>query len=311
MELRHLRYFQAVAELESFTRAAEKLFVAQPPLSLQIRQLEEELGTPLLLRHARGVSLTPAGAGFLASTRDILNRVEQAKSQVRRTAQGVAGVVRLGFVPSASHSVIPRLVARVKASHPGIELDVCEMITPEQVDALQAQRIDVGLARPPMREAGLLVIDQLADPFCIALPAEHALAQGTFASLALRRLAQEPMVGYTRYRAPAFFDQIVSLCIQAGFSPQLRYEVSTIHSILDLVSAGLGVAIVPASCALLPTRNVVFRPLTAASRKGSLALVRRAGICPHALSQVSAEVSAIFKELKTEVATRLTVQARF
>src|SRR4051794_24822800 len=99
MELRHLRYFQAVAELESFTRASEKLFVAQPPLSLQVRQLEEELGAVLLVRHARGVKLTPAGASFLASVNDILGRVEQAKEQARRTEQGIGGVVTLGFVP--------------------------------------------------------------------------------------------------------------------------------------------------------------------------------------------------------------------
>lgn len=303
MELRHLRYFQAVAELGSFTRASEKLFVAQPPLSLQIRQLEEELGAVLLVRHARGVKLTPAGASFLASVHDILGRIEQAKDQVRRTEQGIGGVVTLGFVPSASRVMVPRLVRRLKASWPDIELDLRELITPEQVEALLDNRIDLGLARPPMRDAGIAVMQELADPFCLALPAHHALAGGTGA-IALKRVAQEPMVGFTRYRAPAFFDQTVSLCIHAGFSPQLRYQAGTVYSVLDLVSAGLGYALVPASCALLRTDNVAFLPLTTATRKGSLALIRRAGDCPRALALVGELVGEIFAALKKEMAAR-------
>ncbi|MDB5859058.1 MAG: transcriptional regulator, LysR family [Ramlibacter sp.] len=299
MELRHLRYFQAVAQLESVTQASRKLFVAQPALSLQLRQLEEEVGAQLLTRHARGVTLTPAGRNFLAHASAILEQVERAKQQARGVDEGGGGVVSLAFVPSASHVVIPRLVRELRRTQAGIEIELREMITAQQLEALEADSIDFGLARLPARGRGLHVDAELVDPFCLAVPADHALAAGT-GPVTARVLADEPMVGFTRYRAPAFHDQALNACISAGFSPRLRYEASTVYSVLDLVSAGLGVAIVPSTCALLRPEGVVFRTLPAKMKPGSLALVRRASATAPAMAAVAGIVARIFQQLQRD-----------
>lgn len=307
MELRHLRYFQAVAELGSLTRASEKLFIAQPPLSLQIRQLEEEIGTPLFERHARGVSLTAAGTLFLASAQSILEQVERSKHQARRVGEGVGGQVSIGFVPSASHVVIPRLVRELRSAYPDVEIDVQEMITAHQMDALAADRIDLGLARLPLRDLRVEIACEVVDPFCLAMPQDHPLSKLP-GPVPIKQMAGEPLVAFTRFRAPAFFDQALNVCLSAGFSPRLRYEASTIFSLLDLVSAGLGLAIVPSTCALLPTAGVVFRPLPPTVKKGSLALVRRRGTHDAAVEAATVIVRRIFRSLQQEARARLREQ---
>lgn len=296
MELRHLRYFQAVAQLENVTHASRKLFVAQPALSLQLRQLEDEVGAALLTRHARGVTLTPAGRNFLAHASAILEQVERAKRQARGVDEG-GGVVSLAFVPSASHVVIPRLVRELRRTQAGIEIELLEMITAQQLEALEAGTIDFGLARLPVRGRGLHIEAELVDPFCLAVPADHALATGS-GPVTARVLADEPMVGFTRYRAPAFHDQALNACISAGFSPRLRYEASTVYSVLDLVSAGLGVAIVPSTCTLLKPEGVVFRTLPGKMKPGSLALVCRATATSPAMTAVTEIVARIFQQLQ-------------
>ncbi len=175
MEFRHLKYFVAVAEMGSVSRAAEKLFIAQPPLSLQIKQLEDEVGVPLLLRYPRGVRLTAAGAAFLEEAKDLLDRAERAKQRARHKNDVAGGMARVAFVPSAGHTVIPRLVRRLRARLPECELDLREMITSQQVQALVHDEIDIGLLRPPMTSSRLTVTNELSDPFCLAIPDGHAL----------------------------------------------------------------------------------------------------------------------------------------
>ena len=295
MELRHLRYFVAVAELGSFSRAAEKLFIAQPPLSTQIRQLEEHVGVPLLVRYPRGVRTTSAGQVFLDEARDVLARAESAKQRARQHERG--GFLRLAYVPSVGHTVLPRLLPRLKLAHPHAELQVLEMITSEQLAALQAGRVDVGYARLPAGTPANLALVELADPFCLAIPKGHALrGKG---SVDLRAAASATFVGYRRYSGPAYYDQVIGLCVEAGFSPDIRHEASTLFGVLDLVSAGLGVALVPASAVLMVPKAVMLRALTRPSRTGSLAFISR-GQDPNPLvSAIGSLTKAVFAELRS------------
>jgi DNA-binding transcriptional LysR family regulator len=299
MELRHLRYFVAVAETGSLSRAAEKLFIAQPPLSVQIRQLEEELGVALFMRHPKGVRLTAAGETLAAEARDLLLRAGRLRDVV---AQGqVAGSLVLGFVPSAAGTVIPALVRALRNRLPALGIELREAISSEQVEALVAGRIDLGLARAPVRHARLQVACDMDDPFCLALAADDpALPEG---AVALRDFAEHDFVSFTRHRGPAYFDRSIHLCGQAGFSPRIRYEASTVHGVLDLVGAGLGVALVPASTAMLPQRGAVLRRLRRPGGHGSLVLLRRKGEERAAVAVVAQEVQAIFQALQQRLAT--------
>jgi DNA-binding transcriptional LysR family regulator len=297
MELRHLRYFVAVAELGSVSRAAEKLFIAQPPLSTQIRQLEDEVGVPLLVRYPRGVRTTSAGKVFLNEAKEVLARAENARQRARQHDRG--GFLRLAYVPSAGHTVLPRLLPRLKQAHPHAELEVVEMITAQQLAALQADRIDVGYARLPAGAPENLALIELSDPFCLAIPEGHPLrAKG---SIALRAASGAIFVSYTRYGGPAYYDQMIGLCMEAGFSPDIRYEASTLFGVLDLVSAGLGVALVPASSVLLVPKPVMLRALTRPSRTGALGCVSRKQDPNPLVTAIASLTNTVFADLRSEI----------
>jgi len=311
MELRHLRYFVTVAELGNVSRAAEKLFIAQPPLSTQIKQLEAEIGVALLVRGPRGVSLTPAGTRFMAEAKDLLERAERTRRFAQRTSDPLGGLVRIGFVPSASHTVLSRLLRSMRATQPLAEMTVQEMVTSDQVNALRAGDIDVGIARPSVTAMQRIVIAaEIDDPFCLAVPEGHALAkQG---SLDLTSASGEAFVFFTRQMGPAYFDQIIGLCTDAGFSPNIRYQASTLYGVLDLVDAGLGVAIVPASAALLGRKRLRIRPLVDPTRRCSMALLHRKNP-PDALVPLLPllldSASTIFKQLADDVSSALRAGA--
>jgi DNA-binding transcriptional LysR family regulator len=303
MELRHLRYFAAVADLGSVSRAAEKLFIAQPPLSLQIRQLEDEVGAQLLIRYPRGVRLTAAGARFLEQAKDVLARAERAKRMARQTDDAAGGLVRIGFVPSAGHTILPKLIRRLRALRPQSEVDVAEMITSQQVRALEYDQIDAGIARPPIGAGRAVCTTELPDPFCLAIPEGHAL-RGV-GPVDLRAAAEEVFVSFTRHRGPAFFDHATGLCTDVGFSPQIRYEASTLYGVLDLVGAGLGVALVPASSVIVAPAGVMLRLLRKPSRPGALGFVQIQGD-PNPLVATLAELTkGAFAELKAELRRRI------
>lgn len=272
MELRHLRYFVAVAELGSISRAAQQLFIAQPPLSLQIKQLEDEVGVPLLLRYPRGVRLSPAGVTFLAEAKDILLRADRAVRLARQADNAAGGVVRIGYVPTAGHTILPRLIRLLRERRPECDIEVSELTTAQQVQALRCHEIDVGLVRPPIEAGPVVAALNLRDPFCLAIPSDHPLAGG--AELDLKAAAQCVFVSVTRQRGAAYFDQTVGLCTDIGFTPNIRYESSTLYGALELVGAGLGVALVPSSAVTLAGPRVVFRVLRQPSRVGSLALAQ-------------------------------------
>ncbi|MDO9402573.1 MAG: LysR substrate-binding domain-containing protein [Polaromonas sp.] len=273
MELRHLRYFVSVAELGSFSRAAEKLFVAQPALSAQIRQLEEEVGASLFVRLPRGVRLTQAGESFFGDARAILARAQQASVRARERQSGLRSTLRLGLVPTATHSVLPGLLEGLRQSGLTASIEAREMITSRQLDALRNDEIDLGLARPGDGSVPAETVAAIDDPYCLVVPKDSPLAAGE-GMLALRLAAHEHFVGFSRYREVDYFDRTAALCQEAGFMPDIRHEAGQFVNVLALVACGLGVAIVPESAATLPFGPVVFRRLEASRIKSQLVILR-------------------------------------
>jgi DNA-binding transcriptional LysR family regulator len=273
MELRHLRYFVSAAELGSVSRAAEKLFIAQPALSAQIRQLEEEVRAALFVRLPRGVRLTPAGESFLVDARAILARAQQASVRAREKQSGQRSTLRLGLVPTATHSVLPGLLRRVRELGLAANIEVREMITSHQVQALRNDEIDLGLARPGEGSTPAETVAAIDDPYCLVVPRGHALAAGD-GPLDLKCAAREHFVGFSRYREVDYFDRTAALCQESGFAPDIRHEAGQFVNVLALVASSLGVAIVPASAATLPFGAVVFRQLKASRIKSELVILR-------------------------------------
>ncbi len=273
MELRHLRYFVSVAEGGSISRAAEKLFVAQPALSAQIRQLEDEMGVTLFVRLPRGVRLTPAGESFLEDARAILGRVRQATLRASEKQSGQRRTLRLGLVPSTTHSVLPGLLKRLRDSPLTADVEAREMITSQQLQALRNGEIDLGFARPSEGITPVETVAAIDDPYCLALSVDHPLAASS-APMRLREAAHAHFVSFSRYQQADYFDRTVALCMEAGFTPDIRHEAGQFVNVLALVACGLGVAIVPASFVTLPLSRVVFRRLARSRYKSQLVILR-------------------------------------
>jgi DNA-binding transcriptional LysR family regulator len=270
MELRHLRYFVAVAEECHFGRAASRLHMAQPPLSQQIKQLEAELGVQLLTRSTRRVELTPAGAHYLERAREILDRVDAAASEAERVASGEIGHVTIGFTGSATYELLPSLSRALRSELPGIELDLRgELLTPTQVDGLLAGRLDVGVLRPPVGDAAIEVRSLRHEPLVAVLPERHPLASRTH--VAIRDLSDETFVGYPARHRSVIHDAVQLACRAAGFTPQ-PIEVAETSTLVSFVAAGLGVALVPMSVQHLRITGAIYRPLTGTAPTVELAL---------------------------------------
>jgi DNA-binding transcriptional LysR family regulator len=260
MELRHLRYFRAVAEELHFGRAADRLHIAQPPLSQQIRQLERELGVTLLARSTRRVELTPAGSAYLNRAVAILDAVDDATEQAQRIAEGVEGRLAIGCVGSATYSLLPQLVRALREQLPGVEVSVRgEMLAPAQVTALLSGEIDLALLRPPVAQSGVLLETVRRDRLLAALPEGHALA--TRDELSITDLRDEEFVAHAGHGRSVMNSVLTAMCADAGFVPRLRHEVEETSTLVTLVAAGLGVAIVPDPTAALDIAGVRYRPL--------------------------------------------------
>jgi len=264
MELRHLRYFVAVAEERHITRAAERLGIQQPPLSQQIRALEAELGAPLLRRHPRGVELTQAGEVLLTEARTVLEQVERAVTATRRAGRGEAGRIGLGFTSSASfHPLVPAMVRAYRDAYPLVALSLEESGTSELVDALVQQRLDAAFVRSPIGAApGIAVHSILEEPMVAALPAGSPLAIARARHpLPLAALAGEIFILYRRPLGPGLYDAIIAACQRAGYSPNIGQEAPRMLATLSLVAAGLGVTLVPQSMRRLRVHGVVYRTI--------------------------------------------------
>jgi DNA-binding transcriptional LysR family regulator len=257
MELRHLQYFVAVAEELHFGRAAQRLNMAQPPLSQQIRHLEEELGVQLFQRTRRHVELTDAGQAFLQEARLTLAQAEHAVKIARQAGRGEIGRLTIGFVGSATYEALPNIIRNFQVRYPNVQLILRELTTTQQVRALHDKRIHIGLLRPPINDDDTLVLEPLIkEPIILALPENHPLSRQS--SLTVEALAHEHFILFPRHLGPGLYDQIIGLCQQAGFSPQVTQEAIQMQTILGLVATGLGIALIPASAQHLRSAGVVY-----------------------------------------------------
>lgn len=260
MELRHLRYFVSVAEESVVRRAAALLHIAQPALSRQIQQLEQEIGVALFRREKRRIKLTPAGAAFLARARAILSDAEHAVAAAKAADRGEVGDLSIGFVESAAFGMLPDAVKRFRRQLPGVNVALWELVTNQQLRALHERKIDVGFLRTPIDDSSIATRTVAREPLIAALPVVHRLARRS--RIALSQLAGEPFILIPRTVGPNFFDQLVGACRRAGFGPKVAQEAVQMGTIVNLVAIGLGVALVPASLKNLRRSGVVYKRLT-------------------------------------------------
>ncbi|GAA1953912.1 LysR substrate-binding domain-containing protein [Nocardioides panacihumi] len=274
MDLRHLRYFVAVAEERHFGRAAERLHMAQPPLSQAIRQLESELGVVLLLRTTRRVDLTEAGAAYLARARSILAEMDEAAHEARRVAAGVVGRLAIGCVGSATYSLLPALSRHLATELPGVDFAFRgEMLAPDQVEALRSGVIDVALLRPPVADLSLTVTPLRSDRLVVALPVDHVLARRRQVRVADLRDAD--LIVHSADRRSVMYDVVIGLFRDAGIDPRVRHEVGETSTLVTLVAGGLGVAVVPEPVTALALDGVAYRPLVRSAASVELAVAYR------------------------------------
>ncbi|OQX19271.1 MAG: hypothetical protein BWK76_05080 [Desulfobulbaceae bacterium A2] len=281
MELRHLRYFVAVAEELHFGRAAERLHMAQPPLSQQIRALEEELGVRLFTRTSRSVALTPAGVSFVQDARDTLARVEEAARRARRIQQGEAGEIRVGYMNPVMDAVLCRALATFRAARPQVVLRLRELPSPAQLEELRAVRLDVAFIRlveGPVGQnlPGFVTRVVLREPYVLALPQGHRLT--ALPVIPLAAAGAEPLIFFPRATMPGLHDSILAVLRASGASPEIVQEVSGKHASLALVAACLGVCLVPASARDWQRRGVELRPLEPGLPEVAMAAVWPEGV---------------------------------
>jgi DNA-binding transcriptional LysR family regulator len=273
IDLRHLRYFLAVAEELHFGHAAQRLHMAQPPLSQQIRRLEEEIGCPLFLRSSRSVKLTPAGKSLVDRARRTLHKVEEDLEAVRSVARGEMGVLRVGFVGSAMLTRLPSILGRYRRLYSRVQLHLDELHTSQLLEALREGSADVVLARDAGPLEDLHVEQVLVEPFVAVLPKKHPLASRR--SIPVARLRDEPFVWFPRSAGNFAWENAISLCEQQGFHPKIVQEAPQWLTLVRLVAAGLGVTIAPASVEQIVSPDVVCRKLSPSGGATTIDLVRR------------------------------------
>ena len=260
LDSRQLRYFVAVARERNFTRAAEKLHIAQPPLSRAIQQLEDTFGVALLDRASRPLALTDAGRLLFEQAVQVLDRMDEMKAMAARMRQAERMLLGVGFVASTLYGYLPEVIRRYRAARPGVELTLLEMTTIEQIAALKEGRIDVGFGRITFNDALIERTLLRNETLCVALPLTHPLSSRT-GLLKLDELAGDALVVYPKAPRPSYADQVLALFRDRGVKPQAVHEVRELQTALGLVAAETGVCIVPASVERLRRDNVVYRRL--------------------------------------------------
>ena len=259
MELRLLHYFVTLAEELHFGRAAQRLFISQPPLSVAIRQLEDELQAQLFERSSKGVRLTAAGAHLLERARQLLALSRQAAHETQDVAQGTRGHLRLGFVGSSLYRGLPQALARLQQSHPQVRVDLLEANSAEQVLGLQQLRLEVALVHSidaPVGIASQLIVEE---PFVACLSQRHRLRRAPDVDLA--DLKHDRLILFSSLVSPTYHQRIYEMCLAHGFAPEVRHEVRHWLSVLSMVSLDLGVALVPASLQRVGLPHLAFKPL--------------------------------------------------
>ena len=283
MELRHFRYFAAVAEHLNYSEASRRLHVAQPAISQTILDLEEEIGAKLFTRSNRKVQLTAPGAVLLAEVQEILSRTDEAKRVAQRAARGEVGTLRMGFIAPAAAPILPPLVQAYRRQYPEVELQLHHMNPDVQFSAFDEGRLDLGFSRPlpterqPYFEEEMIYTDYLV----AVLPPKDPLAKER--RIDLKELASEHFVLFHRAGAPVLFDEVIALCCRAGFSPNVRHETDLMTTVFVLVESGLGVSLVPSCARGLEQQKTIRRPLTVRSNPLCLcAIWPRGSISPTA-----------------------------
>ena len=267
IELRPLRYFVAVAEEMHFGRAAARLHMTQPPLSQTIQALESQLGTPLFSRNRRSVALTAAGRALLPEAQRLLMQAESLPALVQRAAAGESGQLRLAFVSSADYSVLPVALREFRSAYPAVQIDLREATSDVQLEELAAGNIDLGILIPPVPDKLKTILDYfpvLTEPLVLALPADSKLATAT-RKVSLKSCAGLPLIIFPRRLAPALHDQILGCFRDAGLTPSIEQEAIQMQTIVGLVAAGMGIALVPQSVSNLKRPGVEYRALKEAS----------------------------------------------
>ncbi len=274
MDLRHLRYFIAVAEELHFGRAAERLHISQPPLSQQIRALEDELGAALFERTRRRVQLTDVGRSFLPAARRVIDEAHSAVNIARRAAKGAVGEIRVGFTGSLPFSeLMPQIIYRFRRAYPDVQLSLHEHPSSRQITMLQDGELDVGFLRPDhdmARPPGIALHLLLSEPLVVAVNETHPLAGKK--AVQMEELKDEPMITYARYLGAGLPTLIMELCRRAGFQPNVVQEAEEMPTVLGLVAAGLGISLVTRSMALIRIPQVRYIPLDAADAHSDIFL---------------------------------------
>jgi DNA-binding transcriptional LysR family regulator len=293
LELRHLRYFVAVAEELHFSRAAKRLHMAQPPLSQQIRKLEQYIGHPLFTRNSRTVALTQAGEMLLERSRYLLRRLEDDLETVRRVGRGEIGTLTVGFIGSAMLTVLPALIGSYRKRFPKVDLRLRELTTSSLVDAIRQGAADLGFLRDAGPTEGLMVEQVLAERFVVALAETHPLANGK--KVALAELKGEPLILFARELGPMAWDKTIALCETSGFRPAIVQDAPEWLTVLRLVSSGLGFSIAPACVATIQTPGVVCRELTKCPVSTNIELARRRDYLNPIVDAFLAEAREMFR----------------
>jgi DNA-binding transcriptional LysR family regulator len=279
MELRALRYFTVLAEELHFGRAARRLAITQPPLSQAIAKLEAELDVRLFERTRRQVRLTHAGVVFLGEARATLARAAQGVELAQRAQRGEVGRLAVGYLAATAYTLLPLVLRDFRRRFQGVKLELRELTIPQQHAALLGGDIDVGLLRPPVREAELDSETILSEPFVLALPSRHPLC--ILRRVPAKRLAGEPFVMFPRQPGLVFHDLVMGFCLRNGFTPRVAQEAYQTHTVVGLVSAGVGVALVPASTQKIGLAGVAYRALREATPASRTAVAwRRADASP-------------------------------
>jgi DNA-binding transcriptional LysR family regulator len=277
MELRHLRYFLAVAEDLHVGRAAQRLHISQPPLSRQIHQLEEELGVALFKRDKKRMQLTVAGRAFLEEARAILERTDHAVRLVQRASRGQVGLLRIGFIESATASgLLGRVLARFRKQYPDVELELSKLLSLRQAEALRAHQLDAGFiyTRPP-EAADLLFRTVLPGYVVTAVARSSPLAKNR--QIPLATFAKQPLIIWRRALSPILYDQLMSRCRAAGHEPHVAQHTSQMQTTISLAAAGVGLGIIPSSFAATRVPGVVYRPIAGLGIGMDMELMYRAG----------------------------------
>jgi LysR family transcriptional regulator, benzoate and cis,cis-muconate-responsive activator of ben and cat genes len=295
MEIRHLRYFVTVARERNFTRAAEKLHIAQPPLSRQIQQLEEEVGMVLLDRDSRPLRLTEAGRLLYEHAAQVLERFDDLRTMMRRFREAERPRYVIGFVASTIYAALPALIRRFRAETPGLDVSLVEMASLEQIAALKDGRIDVGFGRirldDPVVRRDVLREERLV----VALPLSHPLLEQE-GPLSFAELAAEPLILYPRVPRPSYADQVISIFRDRGLEPHIAHEARELQTAIGLVAAEVGICIVPTSVQRLRRDDVVYRELIEQNITSPIIMSRRANDRSHESAVMARVVVEAYRE---------------